>query len=183
MLAHMCGWIFWWLIDGSIDKYRHIAIHIIVCIILYYSIMYYLWASVVAQGRIHLQWGRPEFNPWVWKIPWRRAWQPIPVFLPGESHAQRSLAVYSPWGHKEFDTTEQLSTHATILNLHVFSPVISFCIYWNTCIYTEDTAKSMHNCIIKKSCKLVRIRYNNREINCINWYSDIQYILENKWTM
>ena len=89
-------------------------------------------------------------------------------------------ADYSPWGHKEFDTTEQLSTDATILNLHVFSPVISFCIYWNPCIYTEDTAKSMHNCIIKKSCKLVRTRYNNREINCINWYSDKQYILENK---
>ena len=35
--------------------------------------------------RIHLQCGRPGFDPWVGKIPWRRAWQPIPVFLPGES--------------------------------------------------------------------------------------------------
>ena len=35
-------------------------------------------------------------NPWVGKIPWRRAWQPTPVFLPGESHGQRSLAGYSP---------------------------------------------------------------------------------------
>ena len=40
------------------------------------------------------------------KIPWRRAWQPTPVFLPGESHGQRSLAGYSPQGHKELDTTE-----------------------------------------------------------------------------
>ena len=39
---------------------------------------------------------RHEFNPWVGKIPWRRAWQPTPVFLPGESHGQRSLAGYSP---------------------------------------------------------------------------------------
>ena len=39
------------------------------------------------------------------KIPWRRAWQPPPVFLPGESHGQRSLAGYSPWGCKELDTT------------------------------------------------------------------------------
>jgi len=43
---------------------------------------------------------------WVGKIPWRRAWQPTPVFLPGESHEQRSLAGYSPQGHKESDTTE-----------------------------------------------------------------------------
>ena len=39
-------------------------------------------------------------------VPWRRAWQPIPVFLPGESHGQRSLSGYSPWGGKESDTTE-----------------------------------------------------------------------------
>ena len=38
--------------------------------------------------------------------PWRRKWQPAPVFLPGESHGQRSLAGYGPWGHKELDTTE-----------------------------------------------------------------------------
>ena len=36
-------------------------------------------------------------DPWVRKTPWRRAWKPIPVFLPGESHGQRSLAGYSPW--------------------------------------------------------------------------------------
>ena len=48
---------------------------------------------------------RCGFNPGVGKISWRRAWQPTPVFLPGESHAQRSLVGYSPWGHKESDTT------------------------------------------------------------------------------
>ena len=53
---------------------------------------------------------RRTFNPWVRKIPWRRAWQPTPGFLPGESHGQRSLAGYSPWAHKEWDTTERLST-------------------------------------------------------------------------
>ena len=40
------------------------------------------------------------------KIPWRRAWQPTPVFLSGDSLGQRSLAGYSPWGCKESDTTE-----------------------------------------------------------------------------
>ena len=54
---------------------------------------------------------RCRFNPWVGKIPWRRAWQPTPVFLPGESHGQRSLACYSPYGGKELDTTE-VTQHA-----------------------------------------------------------------------
>ena len=49
---------------------------------------------------------RQGFNPWVRKIPWRRARQPIPVFLPGESHELRSLAGYSPWNCKESDMTE-----------------------------------------------------------------------------
>ena len=43
---------------------------------------------------------------WVGKIPWGRAQQPTPVSLPGESHGQRGLAGYSPWGCKESDTTE-----------------------------------------------------------------------------
>ena len=45
---------------------------------------------------------------WVRKIPWRRKWQPTPVFLPGESHGRRSLVGYSPRGRKESDTTERL---------------------------------------------------------------------------
>ena len=49
---------------------------------------------------------RPGFNPWVGKIRWRRKWQPTPVYLPGESHGQRSLLGYSPWGHKESDTAQ-----------------------------------------------------------------------------
>ena len=50
-----------------------------------------------------------QSSPRVGKIPWRREWQPTPVFLPGEFHGQRSLAGYSPWGHKESHTTEQLT--------------------------------------------------------------------------
>ena len=49
---------------------------------------------------------RCGFEPWVGKIPWRRVWEPTPVFLPGESHGQRGLEGSSPWGHKELDTTE-----------------------------------------------------------------------------
>ena len=50
--------------------------------------------------RIYLQFRRPGFDPWVRKIPWRREWQPTLVLLPGESHGQRSLLGYSPWGCK-----------------------------------------------------------------------------------
>ena len=50
-----------------------------------------------------------RFNPWVEKIPWRRAWQPTSVFLLGEFDGQRSLVGYSLWGHKESDMTEWLT--------------------------------------------------------------------------
>ena len=56
------------------------------------------------------QYRQTEFDPWVRKIPWRREWLPTLGFLPGESHEQRSLVGYSPWGCKESDMTERLST-------------------------------------------------------------------------
>ena len=52
-----------------------------------------------------------SFHLWVRKIPWRRKWQPAPVFLPAELHGQRSLKGYSPWGCKELDMTERTHTH------------------------------------------------------------------------
>ena len=69
---------------------------------------------------------RHEFDPWVGKIPWRRIWLPILAFLPGKFHGQRSLVGYSPWDHKESDTTQQLSTH-TCCNEH-----------WGACVLSED---------------------------------------------
>ena len=59
------------------------------------------------QCRRHRRWG---FDPWVWKIPWRRKWQSTPVFLPGKSRGQRSLVGYSPRGRKGADTTEHTNT-------------------------------------------------------------------------
>ena len=61
------------------------------------------------QSRTPLQCRTPGFGPRVGKIPWRREWQPTPGFLPGELHEQSSLAGYSPWGHKDLDTTEWLN--------------------------------------------------------------------------
>ena len=63
------------------------------------------------------------FNPWVRKVPWRRKWQPIPIFLSGKPHGQKNLAGFCPWGHKESDMTEQLPgspTHTTYIGMHMY---------------------------------------------------------------
>ena len=65
--------------------------------------------------RIHLQYRRPEFDPWIMKIPWRREGLPTLVFLLGKSHGQRSLMGYSLWGHKESDMTGWLSKGYRVL--------------------------------------------------------------------
>ena len=58
------------------------------------------------------QFRRHEFDLWIWKIPWRRKWQPTPAFLPGKFHGQRSLAGCTPWGCKESEMTEHTYTYA-----------------------------------------------------------------------
>ena len=58
-------------------------------------------------------------NPWVGEIPWKRKWQPTPVFLPGEFRKQRSLACYSPQGHKESDATDYISLFPVPLFAHL----------------------------------------------------------------
>ena len=65
-----------------------------------------------------MQSGRPRFNFWVRKIPWRREWLLTPVFLPGEPQRQRSLVGYNPWVCKELDMTEQI----TLYFLHFMLP-------------------------------------------------------------
>ena len=81
-----------------------------------------LWASLVAQM---VQCRRSGFNPWVGKIPWRRKWQPTPVFLPGKSHGPRSLVGYCPWDRKESDMTERLHFHFHFCNLGTFCILFS----------------------------------------------------------
>ena len=68
--------------------------------------------------------GRPGFDPWVGKFPWRRKWQPTPVFLPGESQGQRSLAGYCPWSRKEWDPTERLHFHFSLSQLCPSFPIL-----------------------------------------------------------
>ena len=71
---------------------------------------------------------RHRFNPWVGKIPWRRNWQPPLVFLPEKSHGQRSLAKYSPWGHKELDMTEANENPCILIQNCVFIFINESCI-------------------------------------------------------
>ena len=57
---------------------------------------------------------RCRFHRWVGKIPWRRKWQPSLILLPGESHGQRSLAGYSPWGQRVRHISATECTHAHV---------------------------------------------------------------------
>ena len=66
---------------------------------------------------------RHGFHLWVGKIPWRRAWQPTKVFLPGKSHGQRNLVGYSPWGHKSVG--QDLATKQQDLSLELQSNPLS----------------------------------------------------------
>ena len=71
------------------------------------AVRYYIQTFLVAQMVKNLPaMQRPRFDPWVRKVSWRREWQPTPVFLPAESHGQRILVGYNPWGHKESDIIE-----------------------------------------------------------------------------
>jgi len=94
----------------------YIYLHIYIYLYIYRYIYIYIGAflngkeSTCNIGNLQEKWVRSLFG----KIPWRRKWQPMPVFLPGKFHGQRNLASYSPWGRKELDMTDQLSKQQTI---------------------------------------------------------------------
>ena len=78
-----------------------------------------------------LQWRhrRHGFHSCVGKIPWKRKWQPTPVFLSEKSHGQRSLMGYSPKGCKELDTTDRLSMHKCWPDVSLFPNTLA-CIFY-----------------------------------------------------
>ena len=82
------------------------------------SMVKYGWSSqVVLMGKEYTsQCRRHKFDPWVRKIPWRSAWQPSPVFLPGEDQGQRSLVGYSSKGCKEVPQIKSQSKCVTLGN-------------------------------------------------------------------
>ena len=88
----------------------------------YFVLLLIRWHSGEESSCQCRRYERCRFNPWVRKIPWRRKQKPTPVFLPVKPHGQRSLAGYSPWGHKKSNTTERLST---LINSEICSIISS----------------------------------------------------------
>ena len=111
-------------------------------------------------GRVCLQCGRPGFDPWARKIPWRRKWQHTPVFLPGKSHGQRSLTVYSLWNCKESDMTERLHflCFYGFSSSHVWMWVLDHKEGWmpkNWCFWTVVLEKTLESPLDCKEIKPV----------------------------
>ena len=99
-------------------------------------------SEVKASTCICPQCGRPGFDSSVWKIPWRRKWQPTPVFLPGESNGQRSLVGCSPRGRKESDTTERLHSLTHSLKGYVaqnLQIIMYICKFFITNLSSQNT--------------------------------------------
>ena len=94
--------------DYKISFVLCVSLHVCVCVNMFLNLHGIFqvpqYPPKWLNGKMSMQ--ETGFDPWVRKIPWKRKWQPIPVSLPGKFHKQRSLAGYSPWGHKASDTTE-----------------------------------------------------------------------------
>ena len=101
-----------------------------------------------------------KFNPWVRKTPWRRKWQPTPVFLPGESLGRRSLVGYSPWGHEESDTPERLHFHFS----HILQPQ-KMLIQKAKVLNSEGIITNINNQPMAQlaSCRLAIVALNNSQ--------------------
>ena len=117
--------------EHRFTTFLHVLVVLIICVqrLFHLWLLPHTWEMVENWGRnlelfgvTHLSRGfssglygkesayrRPGFNPWAGKIPWKRMWQSTLVFLPGESHGQRSLVGHSPGGRKEWDVTEWLT--------------------------------------------------------------------------
>ena len=118
-------------------------------VLIYHSVLGLPWWC--RQWRTCLQCGRPRFDPWVGKIPWRRKWQPTPVFLPRESHGQRGAGWVTVHGLcKESDTTKRLTrTHHSLLICSVdgLSDSSVFGCYKSCCYECSSTWLLRNTCI------------------------------------
>ena len=104
---------------------------------------------------------RCEFDPWARKMPWRRAWQLTPVFLPGESHGQRSLTSYGPWGHNWSDLAcmhtggefeKSFSWHAVLRECTRGEiPYICVCV----CVYVHQCGSASFRAFISSSTRVL----------------------------
>ena len=120
--------------------------------------------------RICLQCRRLGSDPWWGKIPWRKEWLPTRIFLPKKFYEQRILVSYSPWGHKESDTTDQLTLHFSrrymchlaisvkSLMLGELNATVKICL-----CNTHFTHNFMHNFAIKTNKELEQLIPQRRE--------------------
>ena len=105
-----------------------------------------------------LQCGRPGFNPWVRKIPWRRKWQPTPVLLPVKFYGWRSLVGYSPWCCR--------------VGLSDFTSLMELCVREET--YLKSRHKSSHSTLWQnKSLKYKHCVNNGLCLKKYIWNSEM----------
>ena len=98
-----------------------------------------------------LQCRRPRFDPWIGKSPWRKEWLPIPVFLPGEFHGQRILVGYSPWDHKQSNTTERQTLLLIVeAGLHPLWTVVFFFFFSRTGSLWKDLCDWVDQCLFPR---------------------------------
>ena len=105
-------------IDTHTHIYTYVCVHICACVYAYICVCVYIYTHIMnmgfpggSDGKESTCSGGTTSSHWVRKIPWRREWQPTPLFLLGEADEQKSLVGYRPWGCIELDRTERLSMH------------------------------------------------------------------------
>ena len=118
------------------NKMRFACRYACIYVCTYLFIHMYLLVSVFIMGlpwwfsgrEPTCQYSRHGFDPWARKIPWKRKWQPIPVFLPEKSRGQRSLAGYSPWGCMQ-------KSHNLMTKWQQYLLYITMCVQYNIYVY------------------------------------------------
>ena len=124
-LSHQASWMYLITINQSIKVFWRYFNIFHLCVSTYECFGLSRWWLVVKNPSANVK--RCRLDPWVRKIPWRRAWQPTPVFLPGEPHGQRTLAGYNAQRCKESDTTEATSQMHACTQLWVFQDLYLDC--------------------------------------------------------
>ena len=107
-----------------------------------------------------------------WKIPWRRKWQPAPVFLPGKSNGRRSLGGCSPWGRRESDTTKRL--HFPLLLLHWTTFLLR---YYNPCICSRRELDIRLPCLMFFHNWYLQSKVTTPDLECILFLSCLPFQL------
>ena len=110
------------------------------------------------------------FYPWVWKIPWRRKWQPTPVLLPGKSHGRRTLEGHSPWGCKELDTTERLHFLSFLSLYYITCESIHICVQPQPYFPINPVIPNWQNHIIQPGASQVALVVKNQPANADVWH-------------